>query len=320
MRVLSALLCWSLLLLQSGHGNTQGTGADNTLVIVTGATGRLGTSLLHCLCSDHSRQYSGIYGSYRSLDRAKQTLAGFSRTSNAPTTTLNRRPQFFPLEDITFPSLMSLLKESDRITQILPGLGRCSAAEHMILINNAGVCLPGSDKEILKQSIALNTLLPLILAKEMEKFAVNNQEKRVTVVNISSGDGELVYLHSDIAQRIASIETLAGLVEYTSSELLDSYDSRKENAFGPTPCYSISKALLNKLTQLYHRRTEDNKLKNMRTLACCPGNFISPMTDESELSTAIPVEDAAKQVLKVALDYDGFPGGRFYRFGEDIPW
>jgi hypothetical protein len=58
-----------------------------------------------------------------------------------------------------------------------------------------------------------------------------------------------------------------------------------------------------------------------RVISVCPGNFHSPMSRPEEAEDAIPVDEAAAHVLEVALGGpDCFPGGKFYRFGEEIPW
>ena len=50
-------------------------------------------------------------------------------------------------------------------------------------------------------------------------------------------------------------------------------------AVGPTPAYSLSKALLNAHTRLWHRQLVSEGIsKSVRVMAVCPGNFQSPLS------------------------------------------
>lgn len=52
-----------------------------------------------------------------------------------------------------------------------------------------------------------------------------------------------------------------------------------EYAVGPTPAYSLSKALLNTHTRLWHRQLiSEGLLKSVRVMSVCPGNFQSPLS------------------------------------------
>lgn len=100
-----------------------------------------------------------------------------------------------------------------------------------------------------------------------------------------------------------------------------------EYAFGPTPYYSLSKALLNVYTRVAQERLpallglESELESESRVVSVCPGNFRSPMTRPEEEEDAMCVDEAAAHLLEVALGgADRFPGGRFYRFGQEIPW
>jgi NAD(P)-dependent dehydrogenase (short-subunit alcohol dehydrogenase family) len=97
------------------------------------------------------------------------------------------------------------------------------------------------------------------------------------------------------------------------------FDPNMEYAFGESPMYSVSKALLNVLTRVIHKESPAGC--HLRVVSVCPGNVISPMSTEEEKLTAIPAEDAAADILAVALgSTEEFPGGRFYRFREPISW
>lgn len=87
----------------------------------------------------------------------------------------------------------------------------------VLLINNAGVCLEGNNLASLKESLNVNCLGPAILTEifiskystmnEMNPTIENIMKNQLVVINVSSGEGELAFLHSDIQKKISSIET-----------------------------------------------------------------------------------------------------------------
>lgn len=81
----------------------------------------------------------------------------------------------------------------------------------LVLINNAGVCLEGNTRNILQESLDVNCLSPIylseLLIKEFSSPSHLMNGDQLTIINISSGDGELVYLHTDIERKISAIKT-----------------------------------------------------------------------------------------------------------------
>jgi NAD(P)-dependent dehydrogenase (short-subunit alcohol dehydrogenase family) len=98
---------------------------------------------------------------------------------------------------------------------------------------------------------------------------------------------------------------------------MSTYDPSFEYAYGDTPAYSVSKALLNALTRVTQREAP----RGVRCVCVCPGNVASPMSTEEERRTAIPAHQAAEDILAVAFgDAAEYPGGLFYRYRQVIPW
>lgn len=164
-----------------------------------------------------------------------------------------------------------------------------------LVVNNAAVCIrnSGSNGEAnlddLQRSIAVNFHGPVRLVQRLYgsdsstsgpictktsselKATTRTKERRGSVINVSSGDGELVWLNSRLAEALrqcctpedvmalASLELgLSGTVDGSLSALEASIKSRlllnlvqcgDELAFGPTPAYAVSKALLNAWTR-----------------------------------------------------------------------
>lgn len=77
--------------------------------------------------------------------------------------------------------------------------------DHVVVINNAGVCLEGASKEIFMESLQVNCLSPMHINELFISGLQNGKE--LTIVNISSGEGELVFLNSESQRRINGLET-----------------------------------------------------------------------------------------------------------------
>ena len=97
-----------------------------------------------------------------------------------------------------------------------------------------------------------------------------------------------------------------------------SFDPHFEYAYGTTPMYSLSKALLNVYTRIAHQERWNSY---DRILSVCPGNFHSPMTTEEERENLLSTDMVASTLWTLATDRsDKFPSGLFYRNAQIIPW
>jgi len=202
-----------------------------------------------------------------------------------------------------------------------------SVTANTIFIYNTGTCLYGNSLSNMAESLLVNTIIPLMLALSIISTKQSNDQNytrmRTTILFISSGDGERAMINSQIIRELDTLLTIPALIEYIH-QLLVSFDESFEYAFGPTPMYSLSKLLLNKATILLNDELcKQNLLDHMRVVACCPGNFVSPMSTEEELQDSEHVLDvmtAANFIYNIALDFETFPSGNFYRFGKRISW
>ena len=98
------------------------------------------------------------------------------------------------------------------------------------------------------------------------------------------------------------------------TELQCNFDSQFEYAYGETPFYSLSKAMLNAYTRVRANEVE----QNVRIFSVCPGNFQSPMSTDEELGSQIPIDNAASAIIDIALNSRDYVSGRFYRHGVEI--
>ena len=171
-----------------------------------------------------------------------------------------------------------------------------------------------------------------------------------TVVNVSSGEGQLVFLNTALATHIHKLPSLAAWEELVRGLLLDPSSAGPEPAYGSSPWYSVSKALLNAGTALLHAEAQTGMVTGMvtgtgtgtrtaaepiaqggaaavavRAVAVCPGDFESPMTTAEERARMAAADHhhhhhhhhrmrrislGVHDVVTCPLD---FPGGAFYR-------
>ena len=179
-----------------------------------------------------------------------------------------------PLEKITVRTLRAEQVGDQQIANHLRGQ---RVQSNVVLFNNAAVCLEGIDHPSLQESIQTNAIFPAYLAQQVVENI--GSEQNVTVVNVSSGDGELVFLNSEIRAQIESVASVRDWYRYTHYLLSDKLNYNQELAVGPTPAYSISKALLNAFTRVYNAETAPK----IRVVSVCPGNFASPMSTAGQL-------------------------------------
>lgn len=257
--------------------------------VVSGSTGVLGSALVRKFTSLQWITHAG----YRCEQNVQQRL--LNNDNNHAIRSIN-------LDRLSSNSLLSCMKSVN--------------ADHFVLVNNAACCLKGNAFESLTRSLNANVMLPVKLINEFLPL-IANSNKTVTIVNISSGDGELVYLNSKLASELKLLSSMPALESWIIN-LIKEYSSSFEYAYGTTPMYSLTKAILNCLTRIVH--DQHNHHPNFRIIACCPGNFISPMTSHDELQSIRSVEDVVKDITQIIEKKDDFPGGRFYRFGQQIDW
>ena len=189
-----------------------------------------------------------------------------------------------------------------------------------ILVNNGAVCLEGGSRDILDRSLAINyhgtrylteRLMPLLRARRQRE----DEENACCVVNVSSGDGELAMLCSELQQALTGTRTLHQLDAVTDQLLDKMLLTNQELAFGTTPAYSVSKALLNAFSRILGEASE-----RVRVIAVCPGDVSTRMCSDLESAILQSPQEAAQDVIWTALSAAECPSGRFFRHRHLIPW
>lgn len=276
--------------------NTLRSGCTATII---GSTGVIGANVLTKLITEDR---CDCFASY--LGNEEEIVTNFVRLSKDRRHSLN----VFELDFRNRPILESIPTS--------PG----SEYEHQhALVNAAGVCIPGNTLECMKESLCINSIGPLVLAQSFVSKLMQGKTKNAVVINISSGEGEHCQLNSAISRKLLQIQSIAKIFEY-AAELEQNFNPAFEYAYGATPMYSLSKAVLNKGTLLLQKEFVKSHPGRVRILACCPGNVASPMSTLEELLTATPADVAAEHIIQLMDRPDLNPGGQFYRNGKIIPW
>lgn len=298
---------------------------SSSVACVTGATGVLGTEICRQLCSDGSFR---TFAAFR--DAAKVSKCG-------------RGVVWFPLnvEQSTQRRLWDQAREGGLHTADQASPWRASTVfddrrwgfftrktKRVILVNGIAVAPTGRSFASFHCALAVNCLLPLLLSARLlaaaaEFASISTTLEEVVIVNISSGDGELAFLDSDVARWVQSTDSLRRLQTDLAAWLLPTTQQiHRETAVGATPAYSLSKAVLNRITQLLSGQRHASPA-SVRVVSVCPGNFLSPLTTEDErlqrFDPVRTVEEAASDVLSVIYnDKNRYVSGGFFRYGDAI--
>jgi NAD(P)-dependent dehydrogenase (short-subunit alcohol dehydrogenase family) len=103
-------------------------------------------------------------------------------------------------------------------------------------------------------------------------------------------------------------------------------DPALELACGPTPAYSLSKALLNAATRCSNSSIDNSSNgaspcgESQRVFAVCPGDVATRMCSAAAGDAVLSAEAAAEHIVAMALQPSEFTSGSFYRFRQTIPW
>ena len=269
---------------------------------------------------------------YRVILTARNEEEGRVRTADIQRRHGQDRCEFVPL-DVGRPesiqALMAHLREDEELREGVPHLW----------INNAGMCVRDEDDAaaregsrgrdgVYRRTLDVNAWGPVAL---MEACLPGMQKRGFgCIINISSGDGELAYLHSVAAKRLRRMRSMGELRRYA-----DQVASKQQQGIWPRggglapvpwPAYCFSKAVLNAATRLLHAQTQEAAAeagrsgRRLRVLALCPGDVATSMCDDHAVEEAVSPREAALDVMWAALHPNECPGGFFYRHRRVIPW
>ena len=186
-----------------------------------------------------------------------------------------------------------------------------------VVFNNAAVCVEGNTADVLKSTLDVNYYGALRVARAFNSMGQGESGCR-TVINISSGDGELTYLSSHLQQAFERVNTLDQIDDLLKRIAQNHATDMSEIAFGPTPAYSLSKAAMNAMTRVTGTSGACHEFANTRVIAVCPGDVDTAMC--TDLANAISPLGAADDVVWAAFHTGDCPSGGFFRARCPIPW
>lgn len=184
-----------------------------------------------------------------------------------------------------------------------------------LLVNNAAVC--DHDRVVSAQeAFQVNVAAPAALAAALAPALAAGDG---VVLNVSSGDGELVFLGSEVAAAVADVGERGGRDVAAALDALGAVMRRAERegydgawgVHGGQPAYRLSKACLNAVTRVLARAAEGGFV----VVAVCPG----------DVRTRMGGADADREPRDVAEDLLALSAcgtlvsGEFYRDGRVIP-
>ena len=177
-----------------------------------------------------------------------------------------------------------------------------AAGKLELLVNNAGIYLDRWDQEAWDASTTVNYAAPIALARHLMPALVDGG----AVVSVTSGYGMLNELSPSYRTQISGADSLDAL----SSIAFDPADSMRSAYVAP---YKVSKAMLNRATQLLAR---DNELSGRRVAVSvvCPGWCRTRMGGAGATRSA---EQGGASVLWATQTR---PNGKFTRDGRTLEW
>ena len=249
-------------------------------ILITGANRGIGYKVSESL----SNKGKSIILTGRNEEKVKTASLNFSNSKYLQLDVSNKRS----IED-----LPKRMKEK--------GITEISA-----LINNAGILQPGWNATNFERTMNTNLFGPLRLIETLFPFLQVNGK----IINVSAGIlGKVTELSPEYQEIIANITNVNEIFAIPFNEN-DTLMTKK-----PTSTYSLSKALLNKATQLLAKDFE-KKEKQVKIAAVCPGWC------KTDLGTAKAPREASRGADSITwlIDNDDYPSGSYYRDGKPIPW
>jgi len=178
-----------------------------------------------------------------------------------------------------------------------------------VLINNAAVCLNDLDLSLRTNCLGPRQLIAAVLPMM--------KERKARILNISSGDGELVFFRSDLVEILVQPMTLEEW-DRCVSQLRKINTAELENlVHGNQKAYRLSKALLNKLTRIVADQFGDENFLSVNAL--CPGDVLTDMVDR-HATDAVSADKAAIDICWLCNLQESVPNGKFFRNRELIEW
>eukprot|EP01026_Neomeris_dumetosa_P002952 TRINITY_DN10807_c0_g1_i6.p1 TRINITY_DN10807_c0_g1~~TRINITY_DN10807_c0_g1_i6.p1 ORF type:complete len:273 (-),score=18.74 TRINITY_DN10807_c0_g1_i6:367-1152(-) len=174
-----------------------------------------------------------------------------------------------------------------------------------ILVNNAGILGPDWSQELYDRTVKINMGGPAKVVEQVLPSMIDGGR----IINVSSGLGSLVVQSEYYRQAITAANSVKDLLQIPFVQ-----DDEQKSKFSPT--YNVSKAMLNRYTQLLSNDPEVRS-KGISVNAVCPGWVRTDMGGSN--ATRSPEEGVAS--IWYLIDHkDPSPNGGFFRDGQPLEW
>jgi NAD(P)-dependent dehydrogenase (short-subunit alcohol dehydrogenase family) len=179
------------------------------------------------------------------------------------------------------------------------------------LVNNAGVLLDGFDAAIARQTMDVNFHGAVAVTDAFRPLL----SRGGSIVNVSSGMGELSCLSPELAARFSDARLTRSTLEVLVEDFVRDVEEGTVKVHGwPKSAYSVSKVALNAFTRVLARELRGT---GIRANAVCPGWVRTDMGGSSATRT---IRKGAESIVWGAtLGPDG-PTDGFFRDGRAISW
>uniref|UniRef100_A0A7S0BP00 Uncharacterized protein n=1 Tax=Rhodosorus marinus TaxID=101924 RepID=A0A7S0BP00_9RHOD len=180
-----------------------------------------------------------------------------------------------------------------------------------VIVNNAAVCLEDWSSSALMDCLEVNLFGAVRTVSCLGQLLGED----ACIVNVSSGDGESVWLSTAVRERFEKVQSTKVLLDVLR-ELAEKADSlpSQEVVHGEQPTYKVSKFALNCYTRLLHNDLNES---GIRVLAVCPGDVRTGMNPSASRCPS----DAAKAIVELVVGGPStYQSGGFYRDCEIISW
>lgn len=201
-----------------------------------------------------------------------------------------------------------------------------------LLINNAGICptypldarhIQQHWETVMQVNFYAQIQLTIHLLPLLQR-SVNYAR----VINVSSGDGEMLFFHEDVQKRLQQLaesenveemqlDTQLLLKDLLSGKSLENVDSV---IFNGQPAYKLSKAMLNVFTRVGAKTWSSTSQNSVSFMAVCPGDVETNMRDTDCTSTLSPTQAARAMQLIFDVFTPCVWNGQFTRHGQIITW
>lgn len=199
-----------------------------------------------------------------------------------------------------------------------------------VLVNNAAIC-PDDPLDVANASsywrsvMEVNFFAQVYLTERLLPL-LQRSPRYPRVINVSSGDGELLLFSDPLKRRLESLHTsvsashLTNNVDIVVKDIINGAFTLpiRDLIFNGQPAYKLSKAALNAYTRFAARRNRTSQEGDISFLSVCPGDVDTDMADWDAI--VISPEEAVRRFSSVLSAGVPCKTGVFLREGKEISW